>query len=203
MDTAQGSLSLNSKELKMVRVAEHTLTLIHQHGLEGLTHSRLARAAGVSRPWIYAYVGKDKSALIALAINHFGRLFSRFDDPPTSADEGSWIRSQVTGLKAALDTAEKYPWLMPIYFRYRSTETEIGRSIMNAERLYVRRQSLELQNALKIDVKEARVVVELTTAFKLGLAYRWASTSLSKDISETQVLLLSKSWIKSALKARK
>ena len=188
------------KEEKMMRVAEYTLRLIHQHGLEGLTHSRLARAAGVSRPWIYAYVGKDKSALITLAVNYFGRLFARFDDPPASDTEVGWIRSQIEGLKTALDTAEKYPWLMPIYFRYRATESEIGQSIMNAEKFYVRRQTLELQNALKIDSKNARVVVELTTAFKLGLAYRWASTTLYKDISEAQVLLLAKNWIKGALK---
>lgn len=189
---------VTSKVDKMNRVAEHTLKLIHQHGLEGLTHSRLARAAGVSRPWLYAYIGKTREALIELAVMHFGRVYAQIDRPPVGHDPRSWVAGQVEGLRYSLHQVKKYPWLMPIYFRYRGTENAIGKCIGEAEKVYVKKQVVEMQNCLGIDVKEARAVAELCTAFKLGLAYRWAVTTVSNDISEEQVILLAKVWLKRA-----
>jgi len=188
------------KAIKMVRVAESTLKIIHQHGMDGLTHSRLARAAGVSRPWLYAYIGKDKQALIELAVSHFGKVYAQIDAPAVGTDPKTWIDGQTEGLKNALTQVVRYPWIMPIYFRYRATENELGRAIMDAEKLYVKKQMTELQNALKLDSKTARAVAELCTAFKLGLAYRWAVTSLNKDVPEDHVLVLARSWLKRTVK---
>ena len=182
----------------MVRVAECTLKIIHQHGLDGLTHSRLARASGVSRPWLYAYIGKTKDSLISLAVQHFGHVYAQIDLPPVGFDAKSWVNGQVEGLRNALNQVTSYPWLMPLYFRYRSTETPLGQAIMETEKQYIKKQVTELQNSLKLDVRTARAVAELCTAFKLGLAYRWGATTLRNDITQEHVLILAKSWLRKA-----
>ncbi len=190
----------NRKAEKMVRVSEFTLKIIHQHGLEGLTHSPLARAAGVSRPWLYAYVGKTKEALIQLAVKHFGQVYAQVDNPPRCQDERNWIDHQISGLRNSLKQVVDYPWIMPIYFRYRCTETTLGKFIVDAEKLYLKREVAELQNALKINATDARVVAELDTAFKLGLQHRWAVTSLSKDVDPEFVLKLGRIWLRKAIR---
>jgi AcrR family transcriptional regulator len=194
---------VSPKAQKMARVAEGTLKIIHQFGLPGLTHARLARAAGVSRPWVYAYVGKTKQDLVNLAVDHFAKIYAQLDRPSVGLDAPTWIQGQIGGLRNSLKRVRQYPWIMPIYYRYRPTDTELGRAIQEAERLFIKKQVQELQTSFKISAKKARAITEINTAFKLGIAYRWCVAMQDSGMTEDHVIVLARAWLKRMVKETK
>ena len=71
----------DSKQEKLEKVAAACLSIVHAQGPRALTLSRVARSAGVSRAWIYKYIGGSHDELIECAAEYFGKIYSRLEKP--------------------------------------------------------------------------------------------------------------------------
>lgn len=83
------------KEERFRRVCEAVLATLLRGGPDALAVSTLARKAGVSRAWIYKYVGADQDALLEAAAHVVGDAFIDRDRSYTS-DGTSWAEATAT-----------------------------------------------------------------------------------------------------------
>jgi AcrR family transcriptional regulator len=172
------TLLSRDKPQKMAGVAECVARLLIQHGLAGVTHARVARAAHVSRAWLYKYVGSSREDLVRFTTEHFGNLLAEFDQRPRTDSRETWLADTVEGMRALLAHASQHPWLLPLYFRYQATETVLGTTIAEMERLYIATTAAEMKQALGLDQPSASWAAELLLAFRMAFAYRHQRTGL-------------------------
>lgn len=166
---------------KMERVAEHTLRLVLRHGLDAITHAKVARAAGVSRPWLYKYIGRERSDLVASAADHFGLRLAELDQRPRCDTRAHWTADSVEGLATMVQHAARAPWVLPLYYRHIGTGDPIGERIAELERRYLDASTLELTRAGIASGPRARTIAELVHAMRIGLVHRHQLTGLCGD----------------------
>lgn len=185
-----------SKSEKMIEVAECTLNLVLKFGINELTFSRVSRAAEVSRPWLYKYIGNRREDLIAFAVNTFGKLFTEMESTMFEGNPDDWVESFVEGLDRLLAHTDHFPSIIPLYLRYRGTDTELGKRIDLIESAYFSRNSKELGQTFKIDTRKAHVLSQILTSFQAGLAHAWITGDWRKSIGKNEILRLTRKWLK-------
>ncbi len=114
-------------------VAEAVLKLISLKGLGAVTHTNVSRASGASRPWLYAYLGKTKDSLIEIAAKHLGTIYAGLEREAIVKDPETWLDAQIEDIRDGIQTARRYPWLIPLYFRHRGTQNLLGKVIDDIE----------------------------------------------------------------------
>lgn len=178
----------NQKEEKVARVCEAILEIIWTSGLSSVTHSRAARRARVSRPWIYSYIGKTREDLIDCAVNYFGQVFSLMGWTKVSHDFDSWVEIQIERLYYNFKQYDAYKFMLPIYFRFKGSDTVIGRRIEQIEVEYLRRSTLEVKDIFQTDPATASRLALTVASTKLGLLHRWHSLE-PKDETKAALIL--------------
>lgn len=163
------------KETKQFAVSVAILELINTDGLSGVTHSKVSRRSGVSRAWIYEYIGKEKPALIEFAANVFGAYI-------TKADEGALPQSREALLKQLkedthflFDAIGANPAIINLYFRFRGTDNPVGQVIAKYEKHWSRDAVEMFKSALKCSSREAEFLAEVLLTLRLGLTHRLAT----------------------------
>ena len=193
MDTQE--YKLRSKNEKIIHVAQCTLLLILEHGEEGVTFSRVSRFAGVSRSWLYKYLGNTTDQLIDFAVDYFGKLFSDLEGSKIKGTPKDWSNAIVNGIEKMLQNTSEYPWIIPIYFRYRGSSTVLGKRILKIERSYLKITTDELITIFKLDEKKAYLISQILTSFRMGLAHTFLTGNLDNPLNKKSVLNQIKKWL--------
>jgi AcrR family transcriptional regulator len=170
----------DEKSDKVVRLAEAVLKLVAQSGTDGLTVTRLSRAAGVSRSWIYKYGGTQEE-LLAFTTDHFGKIFTsleRSSGQVSTEAEGRRLTTENFG--TLLEHTARQPLVVLLYFRFRGTPTPIGKRIDRIEELQATQEVAQLQVLYKISQAQARRAAELIGSTRMGLAHAWAYGDLEE-----------------------
>lgn len=170
-------MSAEEKEHKIEAVAAATAKLLWQHGVEGLTHARLARASGVSRAWLYKYVGPNKEDLLRFVTEHFGAMLAKFQTRPRVDSKENWIDDTVQGVFVLIVQGQQFPWVLPLYYRYVGTDSDLGRCIAALEERYLDTATVEIIKVFGATEKRARWMAELMLTVRAGIAYRQQLTS--------------------------
>jgi len=184
---------------KMERVASATLQLILEQGLSELTFSKLSRKAGVSRPWLYEYIGATKESLVEYAVDHFGKQYARLDNRPRASSAKEWLPQVLLRTDELLDDSLAYPWVIPLYYRYRGTVNPLGKRIKLLEERYLKSMTEEIKQALQVRNETARVLAETLMAVRLGLAYHWVFSDFRKHSRKEDLLAIVHSVLKRML----
>jgi AcrR family transcriptional regulator len=171
------SVSVNNKDLKAMRVAESTLSIMARTGVGGLTIARLAKSAGVSRSWIYKYIGKDREALLVYAVGHFGRMFADLKSVDAHRSPEQWVADLGAGFERLLKHAEAYPSVIRIFFQAHGSGGALGRCMDELLERHGDRERLELMHVFKLSESDARAISETLGAIRLGLADAWVHGS--------------------------
>lgn len=190
-------LTAMQKQEKMEFVAEHVLKLILARGLNGLSYAQIAKSAGVSRAWIYKYVGQSKDELVGFAVAHFGKIFSDLDTHPNFSSKEEFIQHALEGLKRIFDLSLRYPWILPLYFRFAGTRTVIGDTIRHIESLYFTKVENEIQNYMKPSKTNPRILAEVLGYLNLGIALRFQNEYRNDLAFKEKVLGILKKILKS------
>lgn len=192
----------SSKTDKLIRLAEAVLRLIDAHGMKGVTTTNLSRAAKVTRPWIYKYIGRSKDDLIRFAVDHFGRSVAEMDRPMKFSSRAEWIQASVDHVAHVLKSTSRYPWFTSLYFKYRGTPTLLGSRIADVESAYFQKQAAEMSATLKTPTERAYLVAEVLTAFRMGLMHSWQSGGLGRaggEVLTRGLLKVLEQWLKGAI----
>ena len=176
------SLLRDQKTEKVSRLAEAVLRLVAQAGVEGLTFSKLARAAGVSRAWIYKY-GGTRDELLAFATDYFGKIFTSLEAQPGNyLSERQWLEGTTESFGALLEHTRMHPLVVMLYFRFRGTPTLLGKRIARVEATQANHEIVQLRALFLLSLPEARRVSEVLGNIRMGLAHAWAYGEL-KDLA--------------------
>jgi AcrR family transcriptional regulator len=163
----------NDKHLKMLRVGRVALELIDRHGLEAVQFARVARAAKVSRPWLYEYIGKTRESLVKFAVESYGKWLAELEVPSHPPNAKEWVSDRMSGISTLLDNALGFPALIRLYFNFRGTPNIMGRAIAEIEHYYLDLSTRRIRTALKVSSQQARFIARINLAIDMGLAYEW------------------------------
>lgn len=187
---------MSKKEEKFVRVAESALKIIWKEGIDAISHTKVARLAGVSRPWLYKYVGNSRNDVLIYAVDYFGTALSELDQQSMVKDHREWLESNVNGFRALLKDAVAFPWVLPIYFRYKGTPTVIGERIETVENAYLKSFVKKVEALFDLDHETALSYSEIIMTLKLSLAQRWTVKGRLSSIEQDQYVLLFETFFK-------
>jgi AcrR family transcriptional regulator len=124
----------------------------------------IARRAGVSRAWIYKYLGGEPAALIAFAVHTYAEAFGAPVAGPLDA-----IERLRAGTRKGLDDARLAPWCVLVFFRFRHAKGPLGDTIRAA----LRAQAEELAGRLPPPHRGDLAVATLFEAARLALYHEW------------------------------
>lgn len=177
--------TIDGKQERFERVCEAVLATLLRGGPDALSVSRLARRAGVSRAWIYKYVGADDEALLQAAARLVGDAFIDRDVSYATDDVAAW-RGHISGAtRKALDDTLRTPWLVELWFRYRFAPHALGAAIRDLETRHLDKFVAEMPRALRRDAARARRFAATFAAARLGAYHRWLDPAARGDADET------------------
>ena len=185
----------HGKPEKVETVAEWTLRIIDAHGLDALSISRVARAAGVSRPWLYKYVGGTKQDLIVLAARRYGNLLSGLDRRPRTDSRDNWVHDTMANTQQLFLRTRELPWILRIYYRYKGTNTVLGGVILDLEGRYLDAHTREISKVWNSPVEESRIIAESLMAARLGMAHRYQYREEVDEGDRSRFFSLLRRWL--------
>lgn len=171
---------MSDKEEKFQRVYTECLKLIHEEGLKAVNHTAVANLAGVSRAWIYKYIGDGKDEMIRNAAKYFGAKFIQYDSAQVEiTTTKDMLRSLWEGTSNNLTFTNEYPYIVSLYVRYAGTDNILGEIVDEFEHLYFER----LKNKfLRLNKNEelAEEAAHLVKALRIGAALEFGKFSKTK-----------------------
>jgi hypothetical protein len=172
------------KEQKQAAVSLAILEVIEREGLNGVTHSKIARLSKVSRAWIYEYIGKEKSGLIDYAAEVFSSFFARVKktDRPNTKEELK--KRLIEGTEFVFQAVQENPVIIKLHFRFRGSSTPIGEVIKKYEKYWSDSMTKNFVQILKISPTQASAFSEMILTLRLGSAYRIATSTPSAKVIE-------------------
>lgn len=170
----------STKEEKLLAVSVAVLEVIEKDGVLGVTHSKVSRKSGVSRAWIYEYIGQDKNAFIKFAAESVAGYFSRIQ--MTLPADKEQLKSQLgDGIQFLFDSAIKDPVIVKIYFRFRGTGNAIGKVIEKYESQWTKIATKSAAKILNVPDGQAALIAETALTLRLGFAHKIASSESPKE----------------------
>lgn len=189
---------MSTKAVKMETVAFAILRadLRGRRQSSKLNVSAIAKACGVSRAWIYKYFSSTQEGIIEAVIDVLAPLILT-----ATADEGAtpeeWIKRLMSSLETTLDEVEKYPEIYEFYFRHRISSSRIQARIVYHEGAYVENTVRpQLQRAFGLTPARAREVAETVMTLRLGLIFRWLTTTERAPEVRRRHLVIMKTLLK-------
>ena len=183
------------KAEKVETVAEWTLRIIDAHGLDVVSISRVARAARVSRPWLYKYIGRGKEELVEAAARRFGLLLSGVDRRPSVESRGAWVHDTMANTQQLFVIARERPWLLRLYYRYKGTRNVLGQVIDDLEARYLAAHTREIAHVWAMSEEESRILAEALMAARLGMAHRYQYRDEVEPGDRNRFFALLRRWL--------
>ena len=194
-DGDSGESSPSDKAQKFEDVTKVLFSLLQTGGPSKITHSIVAKKAGVSRAWIYKYIGSSKDDLIQMAVRHLGKRLTERDLGDVVETKEQLTTSIVLGMSRMFENTKNHPWFIPVYFKYRGSQGVLGQAIADVEQDYISRQSAHFEKVFMYSKQQATVAAELLTSFRMGLAFSWQHGELAKKADPSEVLKSIEHWI--------
>jgi|GEM_PF-3687244 len=177
-------VSTSPKEQKQLAVSVAVLEIIEREGLQAVTHSKVSRKSGVSRAWIYEYIGKERKTLITYAAEVFASYFAR-SKMTAVPKTGAELQLQLEdGINFVFDSIELSPVIIKLYFRFRGSDNPIGQIIQKYENEWLNAASKKIRDTLETSKEKAEVLAELILTLRLGFAHRLATAAQPSLVRE-------------------
>lgn len=177
------------KQAKFERFEEAALKVIAERGLRGLNVSYIASKAGLSRAWIYKYVGRDRQQLIKAAAMGLGRRFARLDQGPIEGKSAeAQLKAWREGAGVTLDYGKKYPWVTDLFFAHVGKQNPLGQAIDEICQQHVQIDQAKFEKIFgksKADAK--RLAVEKLTV-RMTYAHLWGRLPQMSAFTKEQLV---------------
>lgn len=173
----------NDKARKSWRVGEAILKLIDQSGLDAVTHARVARAARVSRPWLYKYVGNNRADLIRFAVDTFGNMITGIERIPSGPDAAAFRKTLAAANVNLMNDAAKFPWVFTLYFRFGGSKNLMGERIRDIEDSFLKRLSDRIREVFGYPPDECARVSKALTSMRMSLGLRYIQTPAEQKLT--------------------
>lgn len=177
-----------SKEGKIKKVAESMLDLIFLHGTDAVTPTRLSRAAGVSRSWIYKYLGGSQASLLDFSVQHFGEMFAEVNLALDTSNLEAFLEAQQQGFGRLIDATDQFPGVIVVFYQFRGKKHRLGTRIDEIAAKHLAREAAEIAKVTKLPASRAAQISASLTIYRLGTAHAWVMGALKKAYNREQLL---------------
>jgi len=171
-----------SKEERFERVTQAVVTSLLSDGLGGLRHATLARRSGVSRQWIYKYLGRDHEDILEHAARTVAEAFVGFEIRFNGETLEEWREWLAEGTRQGLLDSERDPWVMRLYFQYRHELGRIGEAIRHIDQRYLDKFLENMPASLRRNRTQARQFALVFNAGRMGIYYRWTDPAFRVEL---------------------
>lgn len=179
----------SEKQAKFERFEEVALKVIAERGLYGLNVSYIAKKAGLSRAWIYKYIGRERNKLIQAAAVGLGRRFARLDQMKI---EGQSKELQLQGWRdgagVTLDFGKKYPWITELYFAHIGKANPLGQAIEEIATIHVELDQSKFQKIFGKSKDDARRLAIEKLGVRMTYAHLWGRMPELKSNSREKMI---------------
>lgn len=176
------------KEERFHRVSWAMATALLRSSPDQVTVSDLARRSGVSRAWIYKYMGKDPDDRLAFAVRLFGQAFAAPAHPAPAESLAQWRERLADGTRKGLDDALKAPWCVLVYSRYRHSKHRLGEMIRQVEQVEVQAIVDRIPPQGRPDPKRARAFAWAFHAARLGSLNQWLDPDFRQTVGSDLIV---------------
>lgn len=169
------------KEARMHRIAWAVAHTLLRSGPDQVRIADVARRAGVSRPWIYKYVGGDRAALVAFATRLYGQAFvAPFDGEGAGELRAALAAGTAQGLRDTLAA----PWCVLVFVRYRHARSPLGEQVRAMRQAETEALVARLPEALRGDPSKALAFAASFNSARLGLYHDWLDPAFRASVGE-------------------
>lgn len=118
------------------KILSAAIELEHKKGHLRWTMTELGRRSGVTRSLIYYYFGRSKVDILKSGVKLIGEDFVGLNERRMAMwKNGKFFES----MKESHDMYEQAPYLCSFYLNYRSAPNEIGESLRDIEKVFLKR----------------------------------------------------------------
>ncbi|MCM2279153.1 MAG: TetR/AcrR family transcriptional regulator [Oligoflexia bacterium] len=177
-----------SKEERLLAVADCIVQIMVSRRSDSLAIGALARKAGVSRAWLYKYVGRNKKELVENALSYLERDFTgRFDRQPVR-DLESLKAALLEGNLKLIASTRRNPAIIQLYFGSLLFTAPWATRVRQAENSYIREVlGPEIERCLGVSRNRAIFMAESISSLRMTVMQRWVLQREPARMSEKQV----------------
>lgn len=166
-------------------VCQAALSILEQKGPQGLTFSAVSRKAGVSRPWIYKYIGNKQSDILDFVITEVGKEVGMMHGPWRTLEGASVLEALQQGFDGLLSQNKTNPMIFRLFLRYSADPGPVGVQV----RKILQEYSSRLSNRIKTlgigkTDQERKDIAELVGLLRMGIVGFTTQGSLKKYSNE-------------------
>lgn len=170
----------NAKEEKFTKVAISVIRGLNV-SVGHVNHSFISKDSGVSRAWIYKYIGSSKEALLKFGIKFFGDMLADIRGPITIAKTKPEFKEHILlATWEIIEAFSTYPDLTLLYFKHCGQKTVIGKMIAEYEAVFIDELKTALIKLFKRKPQDAQLLAELIMSLRMGIVHRYTVKDLSK-----------------------
>lgn len=166
------------------------LQILEQKGPQGLTFSAVSRKAGISRPWIYKYIGNKQSDILDFIISEIGKEVGMMHGPWRDLEGDSVLEALQNGFTSLLSQTGKNPVIFRLFLKYSADPGPVGTQIRKLMGEYSGRLAKRLKTlGLRKHDQESKDLAELVGLLRMGIV-GFATHSSLKKYSEEELISL-------------
>jgi hypothetical protein len=164
---------MREKSEKAEKVIQAIAAIIHADGTEGVTPTAIETKSGVSRGWIYKYLGGGRNDLIEFATTHLVDRVTGLAEPKTQLSREAYRTELSNGFRCMVRAMRLFPELINVYYRAQSGQKSSSLRMLIQARVqkHIDREITELQAVFGLTREQAAVVSAELTDLRLALAY--------------------------------
>ena len=174
------------KAEKMSHVLYAALEIGAASGLRSVNISRVSKKSGVSRAWIYKYIGGTSKKLSEAASDEFGKALVALGSAE-HADAQALQKHLAEMSWKMVEFFQKKPALLDLYFQHLGTKSQLGKIIEEFELQHENRLAPVIQKFFKIPRKEAAAIVDLLIALRFGVCHRAVKGGMGKRVAQVEL----------------
>lgn len=164
---------MRSKPEKAEKVVQAIAAIIYAQGADAVTPTAIEEKSGVSRGWIYKYLGGGRNDLIEFATTHLVDRVTGLAEPKTTLTPDAYRAELQNGFRCMLRAMRLFPELINVYYRAQSGQKSSSLRLLIQARVqkHIDREIAELRSVFGLSHDQAAVVASELTDLRLALAY--------------------------------
>lgn len=164
---------MRCKSEKAEKVIHAVASIVHADGIGAVTPTRVEEKSGVSRGWIYKYLGGGRQDLLRFAATHLVDRVTGLAAPQVHLSQEAYVGELQRGFRCFVRAMRLFPELITVYFRTQSGKKASSLRLLIQARVqkHLDREAAELQAILGINAQQAKIIAAELSDLRLALAY--------------------------------
>ena len=174
----------SSKNLKYQNIIEVCFKLVGSFGADKITISQISKASGISRGWIYKYIGKNVDEVLRFSLEEYAKDFSNISGLKIYNNEEDLILYIENYTLEMIKKIEQRPSIIKLYFTEHDSENMIGKIIRDVENKSVDILTTSISKCFHLDLETSRLRAEKVIFMRMGaLMLYFSKKKFSKDLN--------------------